>query len=110
MHSVANLVDQNITNNRQNSRMLLAVKNQDLTKKKPSSFVDDHGGNGFFMFGGLDENKWPTNDLFYVRPDLKQNAKTISKVNGEFKHNLKPEVHVIVTKLAGTGRAPVARS
>ena len=66
-------------------------------------------GNGFFVFGGLDEKKLPTNDLYYFRPEIKHNGKTVNKQTGEYMHNIVPEIHLIAKKIDAFGRPPLAR-
>ena len=67
-----------------------SLKNDELTKNIQSENVAAIGSNGFFVFGGLDEKRQPTNDLYFFRPEFKNNSKVIQKATGEFTHNIKP--------------------
>ena len=38
-----------------------------------------------YLFGGNDEKNIPTDELYWISPDLKANQKTIDKKLGEYK-------------------------
>lgn len=66
---------------------------------------------GMYMFGGIDERDLQTDDLYFIVPDVKTNAKNINAKTGEFKaQNLKPEVKLLAKKLKPEGRGPIARA
>ena len=64
------------------------------------------------MFGGVDEDGNPTEDLYFISPDFKFNGKVINNKTGEYKNtNInKPEVKFLAKKLNPEGRGPVARA
>ena len=67
---------------------------------------------GFFMFGGINEEGHHIDDLFWITPDIKGNSKLIDKTHGEFKSkfNSRPEVKLIARRVRPEGRGPIARA
>jgi hypothetical protein len=63
---------------------------------KTGSTVAEHG---FYVFGGLDQDGGPTNDLYWVKPDLKSNLRFVSQKNGDLKGVNKIEIKFIAEKM-----------
>ena len=65
-----------------------------------------------FMFGGIDAEGNPTDDLYFITSDYKSNAKCINNKTGDYKSTniLKPEVKLLARKVRPEGRGPIARA
>ena len=86
-HTLTPVVDPNITNGRELTRLMWVSPLQDLIRR-PS--VSEHG---MYMFGGINAEGNQTEDLYWITPDIKNNAKCINNKTGEYKGgNLKPEL------------------
>ena len=105
-HTLTPVVDPNITNGRELTRLIWNTPLLELIRKPT---VTDHG---MYMFGGMNEKGHPTEDLFWITPDMVVNSKNISTKNGEFKEGPlhKAEVRFQAKKIVADGRAPIARS
>mgnify|MGYP001219813118 CR=1 FL=1 len=63
-----------------------------------------------YLFGGNDEKNIPTDELYWISPDLKANQKTIDKKLGEYKGTNKPEGKMDARRIEPEGRGPIARA
>jgi len=102
-HTLTTVVDSNIKNGRELTRLMWCCPLKELVKK---SMLQEHG---FFMFGGINAAGFQTDDLFWIVPDFKTNAKTVNKT-GDFKGEKRPEVKLVARSLKPEGRGPIARS
>ena len=94
-HTLTPVVDQNITNGKELTRLMWVNPLQDLVKK---SIIKEQG---MFIFGGINEEDNQTDDLLWVYPDFKTNIKVINNKNGEYKGapGLKPELKLLVRRV-----------
>ena len=65
---------------------------------------------GMYMFGGLDEKGKPTDDLYWITFDVNHNLRCVLPTIGEYKHNVTPDIRLLVKKVEPIGRRPIARS
>ena len=105
-HSLTPVVEPNLTNGRELTRLMWACTVDELIKR-PSVAEQ-----GFYMFGGINEEGHHIDDLFWIAPDIKGNSKVIDKTHGEFKmkFNSRPEVKLIARRVRPEGRGPIARA
>jgi len=65
---------------------------------------------GMYMFGGLDQDGKPTDDLYFITFDHESNIKCVVPTSGEYKHNSRPSVRLLARKIEPSGRRPISRS
>lgn len=64
---------------------------------------------GFYIFGGLNENKEPTNDLFHVKPCFKENSDLYDIKNNDFYPHVEPRIYFEIKKITAQGAPPPKR-
>lgn len=96
------VVDKAVPHSKELTRIMWASQVKELIKS--GSTVVEHG---FYIFGGLDQDGGPTNDLYWVKPDLKTNLRCVSSKNGDLKGMTKAEIKFIAERVKPLGRPPL---
>ena len=104
-HSLTPVIEPNLTNGRELTRLMWATSLQELVKKPTLT------EQGMYMFGGINQDGNQTDDLYWITPDIKNNSKCISNKLGEYKGaNVKPELKMLAKRINAEGRGPIARA
>ena len=103
-HTLTAVIEPTLTDGREMTRLLWVAPLQELVR---NGTVAEQG---MYMFGGIDELGNPTDDLYWVAPDIKANGRILNNKTGEFKGTLNPEVRFLARKVTPEGRGPVARA
>lgn len=64
---------------------------------------------GFYIFGGLNEKKEPTNDLFHIKPCTKENNELYDMKKGDYYEGVEPRVYFELKVIKAQGTPPPAR-
>jgi len=64
---------------------------------------------GVYLFGGLDDKKNPTNDLYHIKPCNKENSGLFDPKKGSYYEDIEPRVYFEIKKIEAEGIAPPAR-
>jgi hypothetical protein len=64
---------------------------------------------GFYVFGGMNEERKPTNDLFHVRPCTKENSELFDSKRGDYYEGIEPRVYFEIKRVKAEGTPPPPR-
>ena len=64
---------------------------------------------GMFMFGGCDAEGRAKDDLYWITPDTKFNARLIAARTGDWTGKLRPELKLQAQRVRTEGRGPLPR-
>jgi hypothetical protein len=64
---------------------------------------------GFYVFGGLNEKKEPTNDLYHIKPCAKENNELYDMKKGDYYEGVEPRVYFEVKLIKAHGAPPPPR-
>lgn len=64
---------------------------------------------GFYIFGGLDHTKSPTNDIFHIKSCYKENSELFDSRTNEFFHDVDPRLYFDIKKINCKGIPPPER-
>ena len=78
-------------------------------KQKCSGDVVTADKMGFYIFGGLNHKKEPTNDLFHIKPCYAVNTEHYDMRLNEYTNATEPRLYIEIKKLKPNGMAPPER-
>ena len=64
---------------------------------------------GLYIFGGLNELKEPTNDLYFIKPCNKETNDVYDSRTGDFIEDIEPRVYFEIRKIEADGLPPTPR-
>ena len=85
-----------------------AKKDKKLPKKQDES-TSMCESPGFFMFGGVNENDFAQNDLYFVEFNKQANSFVIDKNLGEYKSSAAGQIEMLARPVSTSGRGPCQR-
>ena len=64
---------------------------------------------GLYAFGGMNENRQPTNDLYHIKSCNRENSEIYDIKKGEYNEGVEPKVYFEVKKITAEGTPPPPR-
>ena len=104
-HTLTPVVETTLTDGRELTRLQWSTQLQDAVKKVTLPTPEQ----GMFMFGGADAEGRAKDDLYWVTPDTKFNARLIAARTGDWTGKLRPELKLQAKRVKTEGRGPLPR-
>lgn len=79
------------------------------TKSKSQNDVVNSDKIGFYVFGGMNQKKEPTNDLYFVKPCYKENNDLYDMKSENFFPEVEPRIYFEIKKIIAKGTPPSER-